>query len=172
MENTKKVVLAGNLMVFLLMIYPALLSIVVSSGSVDSECSGALIRPAYWLMTDGVVRTILLLIAFTALCAYLVIGHRSLAYGYISFVTLFIIWLTLWGIFGLFTPFMASHNCYDQSDNTVMIVWMILSAVYSLIVMIVSIVFSKYAGLATLYHELASGYDYLNNYPQTSYGDP
>lgn len=163
MEHIKKVALAGNLLVFLLMVFPAILSIVTASGFLESECSGALMRPAIWLMTDGIINIILLFLATVALILYLFVGHRFLFYTHMGFCTVGIVWYLLWSVVAIVMVVFKDSSCTDHTGNFTLFAWIGVSIIWKVFVYLATGVFVAIAGLTTTYHEMATGYDYFSD---------
>jgi hypothetical protein len=156
MTETLRIVLIGNFVLLFLLICPHILSIIFSSGFLESECPGALVRPSYWLMTNGCISIFLWLLSTVIICVYLIVGKRFLFWGYVGSLGLVIIWFICWNaIVGTLNIAFRADKCDQEVGNYPMVVVTGFIIVYNVIVAICMTSFMFVGKLFVRYRQLA-----------------
>lgn len=161
MSQAKKTAIIGNLLILLLALQPLALGIIVAFRYLDSECPGALIRPSFWLMTNGFVQSASLIMTVFLLTMYLIFGHRYVLWSHLGFAGISLFWYVAWGIVGILSMIFRSSDCDANSGNHMMVIWIGFNMAYNIIVLFACGLFGWSANLLTEYHEMVNDYGFL-----------
>ena len=151
----KQIAIIGNLLFLWLVLYPRVLDIILASGFLDTQCSGALVRPSFLLLANGIIQIILFVSAFLLITLYLLVGELKLLWGHLSLLTLSLLWFLFWSIIGILSIVFKSDSCSEHEINYIMFLWIGFNISYEAILILLASVFVWGMGLFTGYRSIA-----------------